>query len=784
MDVVTQSSLHGKDAETGPDAVEDGIIDRRYAEDIVWLGRRLKTATGCKGAFGRRDRANVRGRFGPGGDLRQAASGALVDLFRALELKVGRWRREPAEDLLPMVALLPDAGYRLVYARSSDGIWLVEGSSGRETIASWPEGCSFMAVALPPEIAEENTARGMFRAIFASRRSWVFQSALASTLASILVLATSLYSMQVYDRVIAYGGIPTLVVLTVGVMIAILTELLMKLARSVIVNRAIQRIDVACANGVFARLLGIRFDRFPASVGTLSAQVRGFETVRGFTVSLWLYITTDAPFALFFLGVILLLGGPQVALVPAIAFVIAVSVGLAFRRAISRHSLNETLVGNRRQGLLVEAIQGIESLKSTGGSWYMAGRWNDLSRRTADETTEIKKLNDLAGYFAALIQQISYVGLVATGAWLAATENTLTVGAIIACSIVSGRVLTPVNMIPGLLVQWAHAKVALENLEKLFALERECNDVEVPLSPERIDGRIAVEKAEFGWPGQAVPLTISWLKIDAGERVAILGSVGTGKSTLLRMLAGLACPERGQVLIDGIDLQQIAPERRAEIIGYLPQNTRLLGGTLRENLGLGLPFVAEDKLLSCVAATGLDKLVASRPEGLDLKIAEGGEGLSGGQKQLVGLTRLLLAEPTLWLLDEPTSSMDDATEEQCIAALRRAVKPGQTMVLVTHKLRLLELVDRIVVLGGQGIALDGPRDAVIARLREGKSASKGEADSTSAPEGSKSEDIDRAPGPVLYTVKSRPSDDAGTSSRSDELSSGTATGLNSGGETK
>jgi ATP-binding cassette subfamily C protein LapB len=257
----------------------------------------------------------------------------------------------------------------------------------------------------------------------------------------------------------------------------------------------------------------------------------------------------------------------------------------------------------------------------------------------------------------------------------------------------------------------------MDALEKLFALQKDNHGVGSPLVPEVIKGNLEARNVEFSYQGQPSPISLS-LRVSPGERVAILGGIGAGKSTLLKLLAGLVKPEKGQVLLDGLDLQQIALERRAEVVGYLPQTTRLISGTLRDNLIIGMPHVGDEQVLAAAELSGLSNVLSSRPEGLDLRITEGGEGLSGGQKQLVSLTRVLLAKPLLWLLDEPTASMDDASEERCVRALRGAVQPGHTLILVTHKLLLLELVDRIIVLTPQGVALDGPRDVVLAHLKQ------------------------------------------------------------------
>ncbi len=686
------------------------------AVDLDWLVRTLKNHTSATGHISRQDKWRLTQALGAGqpqGGILQAVGIA----FQRLGIVQPAWRGAPQETFLPMLAFVPHSGFCVVYDVSPDGEWLLDLPNGRGRVANWPDGTAFTPLQAKERQPDFRTAKSLFNQVFFADRLWLLQAALASLIASSLALATSLYTMQVYDRVISTGGMSTLVVLSVGVLMSILIEFGVKVARSAIVNRATHSIDLDFANGVFSRMLGVRFDELPASVGTLAAQVRGFEVVRGFQTAAAMYLVSDAPFALFFLGIIFLLGGPYMALVPCVALIVAVLIGLSFKTAIRKHSKNETLVGNRRQGLLVEVINGVETLKGFGAGWKMLGRWNELSRKTIDETIEIKHLNDLAGFCAGWIQQVSYVGLIATGAWLATTGSDLTIGSIIACSILSGRVLTPINMLPGLMSQWGHAQVAMENLEKLFELDADNHNVPNPLTPEAVQGRVQFNDVEFAYPGMQPVVVVNQLRIKAGEKVAVLGTTGAGKSTFLRLCAGLVKPQRGHVLLDGMDLQQVSAERRAELVGYLPQRNTMFAGTLRDNLVLGLPAVDDETLLATVEATGLRNLIDSRPQGLDLPISEGGGGLSGGQVQLTALTRLILASPTVWLLDEPTAALDDASEARVIDLLRREIGEKQTLVLVTHKMRLLELVDRIVVLTPQGIALDGDRDAVIERLQ-------------------------------------------------------------------
>jgi ATP-binding cassette subfamily C protein LapB len=467
-------------------------------------------------------------------------------------------------------------------------------------------------------------------------------------------------------------------------------------------------------------------DQFPSTVGTLSAQLRSYETIRAFTSSATLYLLVDAPFALLFLAVIAMLAGASVAAIPAVFFIVAISLGLFFKGRIARHAETGNVAANKKLGLLVETVEGAESIKAAGASNRQMASWDDLCHQSINDDIAIRRHSEQATYWAGFIQQTSYVGVIAMGAWIAATTTDLTMGGLIAAAILSGRVLGPVAALPGLIVQWAHARAALDSLEKVFALQCDNHGISTPLVPQTLNGEYRLQQVAFAYfgtaPGTAAnrapALSIPQLHITAGQKIALLGTIGAGKSTLLKVLAGLYAPGHGQVLLDGLDIQQIDRPRLSRSIGYLAQDAKLLSGTLRVNLtaGLGAP-PSDDDLLAACKATGLINLISAHPQGLDLPIFEGGKGVSGGQRQLTAITRLLLAKPNVWLLDEPTSAMDDQSEQIALNALRQAIAPEHTVILVAHKPVLLDIIDRIVVLAPGGILMDGPRDAVIAQLR-------------------------------------------------------------------
>jgi ATP-binding cassette subfamily C protein LapB len=545
----------------------------------------------------------------------------------------------------------------------------------------------------------------------------------ASAFIGMLALITSLFSMQVYDRVIPTRSDDTLIVLTLGVSLSILIELLMKFARSSVMDHVIVGLDNRLSRSIFQRLLQLRVDQLPASVGSLASQMRGYEQVRSFYTASTLFTLVDLPLGIVFLLVIMMIGSPWVAVVPLLFSVLACYLGLRTRKRVDQLAKEGATISNMKTGLLVEAVEGVETIKAGSGGWKFLARWMSVNGQTIQNDLKMRHTTENVGYFSAGIQQISYVLLVAAGAY-AVMQGHMTMGALIGCSILSGRVLAPVLALPGLMVQHAHAKAAGEGLNKLYELKTDHHGVVQPLAPSHLRGNYNLEEVQFAYnsgnpmmPNPAA-ITVPHLKISAGERVAILGTIGSGKSTLLRLLSGLYHPQQGRVMLDGLDIPHISREVMSREIGYLQQDHRLFQGTLRENLLIGMADPGDEAIIAAMNRSGMMRFVSAHPLGLSRPIAEGGKGLSGGQRQLVAFTRLLLTSPNVLLLDEPTATMDDEQERVCLQALVQEAQRGKTMVIVTHKTSLLPLVQRLIVVAGHRIVLDGPRDEVLESLRK------------------------------------------------------------------
>lgn len=624
----------------------------------------------------------------------------------------------PDAAFLPLLALHPLHGWGVIEQQNPQGLWQFKQTAQSN---AYPSAAFTQLLRIRLEREPSKRKQLSFDQILKkdlkNYRSIVIEAVVASLLINMLALAVSLFSMQVYDRVIPTRSEYTLIILASGVGLVILFETFMKFARSKIMDKVVVNLDQHLSREVFQRLLSVRIDQMPGSVGSMAAQLRGYEQVRGFYTASTLFGLVDIPMAIIFVSLIVIIGNPLVALVPIVAAIIAIALGFAARKKIDSIAAVGASASYRKTGILVETVEGIETIKAGSGNWKFLSRWLDVMNITTKNDLDMKHANDNLSYLSQMVQQTSYVGIVIVGSFVVMSGD-MTMGGLIACSILGGRILAPVMSIPNLLVQHSHAKAAKLNIEQLFSLQQDNHGVAHPLSPSHVAGNFDLEKVTFNYQDNEQPaLAINKLHIKAGERIAILGAIGSGKSTLLKVLSGLYAPTQGRILLDGLDIQQISRESLSEQVGYLQQDHRLFEGTLRENLLIGLPAPSDDVMRDTLIKTGLIKLVASHSSGLDLPISEGGKGLSGGQKQLVAFTRLLLTKPTILLMDEPTASMDNRQELQCINVLSKEFGQGSTLIVATHKMPLLQLVDRIIIMDNQKIVMDGPKEQVLKQLK-------------------------------------------------------------------
>jgi ATP-binding cassette subfamily C protein LapB len=517
----------------------------------------------------------------------------------------------------------------------------------------------------------------------------------ASTFINLIAVLSSLFVMQVYDRVVPNFAYATLWFLASGVGLAYLIDLMFKFARLKMMDASSKQLDEAISLYIFEKLLSLKLDRRPSRLGSLVAQVRDYESIKAFFSSTTLFALVDLPFIFLFIAVIYLIAGP-VAIVLAVFALVCLLIGVISYKPTARlqQQNNDAIV--RRQGMLYEAVAGGEVIKSQGGEGKFADAWLVATRETSDRAEALSGVTGTVQIVTSFFQQVSYVCMIIVGVYVIETGE-LTMGGLIACSILGGRALATIANISSVLLRWHHAKYSLAILNQLLSAEsddspaRQSNVKTEPLG-------LSMHDVVYAYPGSQLPeLVVPGLEIPAGSRIAVLGRNGSGKSTLLKLLAAVATPSKGDVRVAHLDYQECRPSWLREVIGYLPQEPRLFSGSLLDNLTLGMSTPSEEVIFAALEKTGLADAVNAHPMGLQLQISEGGMGMSGGQRQLVGLTRMLLQQPKIWLLDEPTASLDSRVERKIAEAIQ-ALPSDVTVIFTTHSQSWLRYAKRVMLL--------------------------------------------------------------------------------------
>ena len=552
--------------------------------------------------------------------------------------------------------------------------------------------------------AEVKSSKRWFYSAF-SQGKWLYiQVIMAATMSNFLGVSTSIFVMVVYDRVVPNEAIESLIALSIGVMIALGFDFITKSLRANFIDRASKRADARMSRMVFDKILTLRLDAGNQSSGGVASVVREFDMLREFFTSATLVAIVDLPFIFFFIYVVYLIGG-DIAIVPLLAVPCVLFIGLAIQPILARLASGAMQTGMSKQAVLVETLNGLDTIQATGAGRLMKNRFEVATTDQSELGLKTRIFSQFAINSAASIQQIAQVATIFYGVFLIQAQS-LTMGGLIAAVILGGRALGPLGQVASALSRANSARQAFRSIDKLMNRTDGVEMSEQRLSRPTLKGDIEFINVSYSFPGAKNPLIKDLsIKIPAGQKVAVLGRMGSGKSTFAKLCAGLIQPTTGSILLDGIDLRQIDKSDLHRNLGVMLQESWLFSGTVRENIQLGYYEYDDAHLLKICQLSGTDDFIKGNPAGYDLKIKERGVGLSGGQRQSINLSRALLHEPNILVLDEPTSSMDSSTEAAILERLANYLS-DKTMVAITHRNTLLNLVTRVLVMDQGKIILD------------------------------------------------------------------------------
>lgn len=537
---------------------------------------------------------------------------------------------------------------------------------------------------------------------------------IASLLINLFVLSTPLFTMNVYDRVIPNNAIDTLWILAFGVIFIYVIDIVLKFLRSYFLETAAKKTDIIASSIIFEKVLDLKMSSIPNSVGSLANILKEFESIRGFLTSSTIALLIDIPFIFIFLIAIYLIGGILV-LVP-ISIIICILIYTYYAKVKLANSIKESYdAGSSKNAVLIESLSSIETIKSLGATGYSQWRWEEATSKIADRSINTKMISSSITSVTSFLVQLNTVALVVLGTYLI-SENNLSMGGLIATIIISSRTISPMGQVSSLLSTFQHTKTTYEALNDIMNLPVEHPQGKKFVTRPEYTGKIDFKNVTFSYPNaDKETLSNVSFSVNPGEKIAIIGKIGSGKTTIQKLLVSLYHPQEGSILIDNIDIKQLDPTELRKNIAYVSQDTLLFDGTVKENIVYRTPHIDDDKILNAAEISGVINFVNKHPKGFDMPVGERGSFLSGGQKQSIAIARSILLPYPIVLLDEPTSSMDTSTENKFINNIRK-YQEDKTVILVTHKTSLLKLVDRIIVVEDGKIVLDGNKDLILKKL--------------------------------------------------------------------
>lgn len=643
--------------------------------------------------------------------------------------------RKPAADIAPgllpailllhdrraciMLERLPDGGARVRFPEAGES---ADDLSADELAAIYTGLICFVRPrfrfeARAPQVKALKASHWFWGTVFENWRLYR-DTLLAALVVNLFALAIPMFSMTVYDRVVPNHAVETLWVLAIGAILVLGFDFMLRTLRAYIVDTAGKRIDVQLSARIMERVLGLRMDARPASVGSFAANLRAFEGVRDFIASATVTTLIDLPFVLLFLVVMVWIS-PWLLLPPLVGMLAVLFVTLVSQDKM--HELTETTyrASAQRNATLVESLVGLETLKTLSAESLVQRQWERATLFIAQVSGRLKLLSAGTVNFAQLMQQLVNIAVIIVGVY-ELSEGHMSMGGIIAASMLSGRAMAPLGQVAGLMMQYQSARTSLASVNTHMELPVERPEGASFVHRPTFSGEIEFKDVSFCYPGrdEAVLKKVSF-KLKAGEKVGIIGRIGSGKTTIEKLVLGLYQPTEGAVFIDGIDARQIDPAELRRAIGFVPQDVTLFYGTLKHNIAMGAPFADDSAILAAAELAGVKEFADTHPQGFEMPIGERGESLSGGQRQAVAIARAMLNDPPMLLLDEPSSSMDHQSEEGLKQRLRRFAAT-KTIILVTHRTSLLDLVDRLIVLDQGRIVADGPKAQVVEALQQGR----------------------------------------------------------------
>jgi len=637
--------------------------------------------------------------------------------------RLAGWR---LQQLPAIVELSEDRAIVLIEMKAGDALVYAPGTAEPMwvPVADLEAAFTGHAVAVEPDPTQERAGERPWDK--ARRTHWFWSEVwkvrkefwpvlLAALIVNLLALAVPLFTMNVYDRVIPNKAVPTLWVLAIGVFLALGFDFILRLARSQLIDEIGRRLDSKYSQKLFEKVMNLPMAERQGSTGAFAKRVSEYEGVRDFFASTSVVLVVDIAFLLIFLVLIAVIAGPLV-FVPIVGIAVMLTAGVVLQRRMAGAAMDAQADSSLQHSVLVESIAGIETLKSARAEGQMLGRWRRYAAMSAATQEKMRRLTSVAVNMASICQQAISVGLVVGGFYLF-NNGDITMGAIIAIVMLAGRAMSPIGQFAFLITRARQSMTTLDSLQQMMEATDERQVAARSIVPEIRVGHVELKNTSFRYPGASVDsLSGINLKIEPGERIAIIGRVASGKSTLGRLLCGLYAPTDGEMLVDGLDSRQYHPHQLRDSFRYVGQDAELFSGTVRDNLMLGAARAEDQQLIDAVVRSGADIFLSRDAAGFDRPVGERGSLLSGGQRSLLVLARALVSPSKLLFLDEPTGAMDTQTELYFIEKLKTALAKDQALVVSTHRHNMLSICDRLIVIDAGKILADGPRDQVLGNL--------------------------------------------------------------------